>query len=72
MTQPALSSGAWCTRQSPTYLVNGVVTVLSVDECIEDIEVAIRLPLPLRPPPIYGRDAEVRFYQKRKKKPSRL
>lgn len=41
------------TLPSPTYLVNGVVTVLSVDECIEDIEVAVRLPLPLCPPPIY-------------------
>lgn len=36
----------------PTYLVDRVVTVLPVDEGVEDVEVAVWLPLPLCPPPI--------------------
>ena len=34
-----------------TYLVDGVVAVLPVHERVQDTEVAVRLPLPLRPPP---------------------
>lgn len=34
------------------YLMDGIVAVLPVEESIEDIKVAVRLPLPLSPPPI--------------------
>lgn len=39
-------------RPPPTYLMDGVVTVLPVDERVENVEIAVRLPLPLRPPPV--------------------
>lgn len=41
------------TWSQPTYLVDGIIAVLPVKESIEDTEVAVRLPLPLCPPPIY-------------------
>lgn len=39
----------------PTYLVDGVAAVLPVQERVQDAEVAVRLPRPPCPPPVYGR-----------------
>ena len=39
----------------PTYLVDGVAAVFPVQERAQNTEVAVRLPRPPRPPPVYGR-----------------